>query len=230
MTITTLVQLGIMIAFMAALIMLSAWVNDLQKSVQTLKQACKDQGDRISTWRDIINEYMDDEAKRFSDTCDEIAAVHDFVADNKEDFDQRIEQIYEEKNKINEQIDQIVHILKGVDKRSDELEMFIKTQDEKNYQNSKCLDELVNRSSSYNHRLCGLEEDAKVQTKTNIEIRSRLDLIRDCEKANNEVFEDLIANDRNLRKDVEKIDKVFDLVDGRLKKIEEKMARVDDGK
>lgn len=230
MTITTLVQLGIMIAFMAALIVLSAWVNDLQKSVQTLKQACKDQEDRISTWRDIINDYIDNDMGRFSDICDEISAIHDIVGDNKEDFDQRIEQICEEKNKINEQIDQIVHILKGVDKRSDELEMFIKTQDEKNHQNSKCLDELVNRSSSYNHRLCKLEEDCKVQTKTNIEVQSQLDLIRDCEKANNEVFEDLIASDRNFRKDVEKIDKVFDLVDGRLKKIEEKMAQVDDGK
>lgn len=199
MTITIFVQICIVVAFMAALIMVCAWINEVQKKITATKEASMLLNSRLDAWVDILNDFIEDDEKDYKALKKSVEAMSEYDHDNFARIDDNIKvlaiTVEDEAKESVEKFDRVTNILNGMDKRYDELEMFIKTQDEKDYQNGKCFDEVLNR-------VYRLEGDVKTQTKANVELQNEL----------------------------KKIDKVFDLMDNRLHKIEEKTIRVDEEK
>lgn len=136
MTITIFVQICVVVAFMAALIMVCAWINEVQKKITATKEVCMLLNSRLDAWVDILNDFIEDDEEDYKALKSSIEAVHECGQNNFKRIDDNINALantveYEAKESL-EKFGQVTDILNGMDKRYDELEMFIKTQDEKN--------------------------------------------------------------------------------------------------
>lgn len=148
MTITIFVQICVVVAFMAALIMVCAWINEVQKKITTTKEACMLLSSRLDAWVDILNDFIEDDEEDYKALKKSIEAVRECGQNNFERIDNNIDALastveHEAKESL-EKFGQVTDILNGMDKRYDELEMFIKTQDKKNLEVNARIESISN--------------------------------------------------------------------------------------